>query len=552
MSTVPRAPYPMATVTSSPSARSATTLPAIHWRRVLPVALAALLVGVLAVNLPGFVRSPLDSDATLWDLFARSVLAGGVPYRDAFDNNLPGMLWAHMAIRSLFGWRPEVLRLADAGVVAAIVFVLLRWLPAGCPVAWRLFSATALTAFYLSTSEWCHCQRDTWMLLPALLAAGLRWRQVLALAGPRAGAAALVRRGLAEGVLWGAACWFKPFAAVPCLCCWLVAARQVGAVRPGSGRRLALDGTAVFTGGLLAGVAGCAWLLAAGAWSDFWDVMLVWNGQYVRFAMGRDIGWAYYLGPAVRLAPWPLVHLAAVPVAAAVLWRRASARRQLLAALYLGWLAQAALLQHVYDYVHVPPLILGIALLCQQAACAAPGLAQTLVAAVLILGIAVRLPAANARRLDCWAGCFQSGSPAALHDRLRALPQTSWEELDRVREFLTGQGVGDGELTCLSMRTAVLYNDLGVGPSTRYFFLENVLQIFAAQRERVFAEMAASRQRFLVCDVTTTRWRKPGDFGRSADEPYARRGLLFRAGRYAVYSLSAAEAPAWIRENLDL
>ena len=44
-------------------------------------------------------------------------MQGDVLYRDALENNLPGMLWLHVAVRSLLGWSSEVLRLVDLLVV---------------------------------------------------------------------------------------------------------------------------------------------------------------------------------------------------------------------------------------------------------------------------------------------------------------------------------------------------------------------------------------------------------------------------------------------------
>src|SRR5437879_5514981 len=79
---------------------------------------AGLLLLLLAVHLPAFLRMPLDTDVTQYDLCARTVLRGGVFYRDALDTNLPGMLWCQMAIRSLAGWSSEALRVADAALVA--------------------------------------------------------------------------------------------------------------------------------------------------------------------------------------------------------------------------------------------------------------------------------------------------------------------------------------------------------------------------------------------------------------------------------------------------
>src|SRR3954465_12957366 len=133
-----------------------------------------LLVALLAAGLPLFLRMPLWADVTLYDLAARNVLAGGIHYRDVFDPNPPGLVGVRVAVRSLLGWRPEAIRLFDFGVVSGVILLLLRWLPPGR----RVWAALLLYLFYLGTSEWCHCQRDVWMLLPALAALRLRQRNL--------------------------------------------------------------------------------------------------------------------------------------------------------------------------------------------------------------------------------------------------------------------------------------------------------------------------------------------------------------------------------------
>src|SRR5262249_35227644 len=146
----------------------------------------------------------LDSDATQWDLCTRTVLHGGVLYRDAFENNLPGMLWLHAAVRSLLGWSTAALRAADLLLVAAAVWLLVRQVPAAAGSAARVGLAAVLALFYFSTSEWCHCQRDTWMLPAALLALTLRQRQARRLTER-----AVTGWAFVEGVLWGSAFWVK-------------------------------------------------------------------------------------------------------------------------------------------------------------------------------------------------------------------------------------------------------------------------------------------------------------------------------------------------------
>ena len=70
-----------------------------------------------------------DCDISMYDLVARRVMNGDVHYRDTLETNFPGIVWLHMAVRSLFGWRSEALRAVDISVVIGCAWLLTRWLP---------------------------------------------------------------------------------------------------------------------------------------------------------------------------------------------------------------------------------------------------------------------------------------------------------------------------------------------------------------------------------------------------------------------------------------
>ena len=85
-----------------------------------------------------------------------------------------------------------------------------------------------------------------------------------------------------------------------------------------------------------------------------------------------------FAGMCLRLFPWLLLHLPALGLAAAALlrglrrWCRqdeiaerigltaALVARALVVAFYVGWLVQAVALQHLFDYVHAPGVLLAI------------------------------------------------------------------------------------------------------------------------------------------------------------------------------------------------
>jgi hypothetical protein len=509
-----------------------------------------VLAVVLVVNVPPFVCQGLDCDPTIWDLHAKAVARGGVAYRDVCENNLPGMLWLHLGVRAPFGWRPEVLRGADVVVVGVVAWLLGRFVPRG-----RVWLAAGVFLFYFSTNEWCHCQRDTWMLAPALAALLLRSRRSPGVAPP--GVSTLVGWSFVEGLLWGAAFWIKPFVAVPALACWVLAARQA-ALAGVPVRRLLLDASALLLGGLAAGAAGVSWLVATGAWPWFVETVLVWNREYVSRDVTGEVGWlAFVAGVALRFFPWVLLHLAALPVAVrlvgAALRRPLAAdaiRLALLAALYLGWLLQAVALQHPFDYVQVPPLLLGGALLCAHVAVPDRAAGRRLLALFVVACVLVSYPSFVVERLRLWPRCWAEGSTPELRDRLTLLHRVEWQDLARVEDYLRAEGAADGEVTCFHVTTVPVYLDADLRPAMRYVFLQNALECLPTRRGRIRAELAASGQRYIVCDLLGYRsGLRPEDLEDDTRHPdfwCPPAEAVFRSGRYVVFRLPAADVPEWL------
>jgi hypothetical protein len=377
-------------------------------------ALTALLL-MLIVSLPIFLCMAPFVDATFYDVCARVILRGGILYRDTFDTNLPGMAWLHLGIRSLFGWRSEVLRVADFLVIASIAYLLARWDPA-LPRYGRIWTATVLLAYYFSTSEWCQNQRDMWMLLPCLLALYLRRRQLLA---SHSTIGTLLLSGL-EGLLWGAAVWIKPMALVPALACWLFSVflryRAAFLWRP-----ILLEGSGLLTGGLILGVAGIFWLWRTGAWGPFWDTLLNWNPEYVDYSMLWPHRWKHLKQWCAASMPWYLVYVAALPLAGITLANVFRHREMptskrlaqaLLAALYFSWIGQVLLFQGWYPYHLTPTVLLGLAVVATwMRAPAAPEWRFALGFHLLLFaGLALYMhPVLRPHRLAMWWACVSQG-----------------------------------------------------------------------------------------------------------------------------------------------
>jgi hypothetical protein len=149
-----------------------------------------------------------------------------------------------------------------------------------------------------------------------------------------------------------------------------------------------------------------------------------------------------------------------------------------------------------------------------------------------------------------------------LHDRLTLSPQITWSELERVERFLRDEGVTDGEVNCSDMGALPLYHSLGCRPATRFTILRKSLVVLQAQRRSIYAELADSRQRYMVCDGAGDGFRPAAWQALFSEEteqktpsaqPYPwSDAVVFRSGRYVVLRLSGVETPRWLEATFEL
>ncbi len=519
----------------------------------------SLLVLLLVTNVPLFLCMPLTDDAAMFDLQAGNLLAGGVLYRDIVEPNLPGVIWIQAVVRATLGTSPLALRAVDLLWFSVFVALCRHWLASSgatrAAQAWLVF---VLLVCYFSLSEWCHCQRDVWLLVPGLAGLILRCRQI---ERPRT-----VRWSFLEGLCWGAGVWLKPMIVLPAVCCWVF---SVLCIR--NWRRAVADAVGLLAGGLAAGGLGAAWLAWSGAWPYFVATLLDWNPGYV--AAGREQWtWARYVAMQVRFFPWQLLHVAAIPVALVAVGRGVkegwksrkveeskserveesrgtgkepadfstsrlfdastfplfhSSSLPLLSVFYLAWLLQSHWLQHLFDYVHAPGLLLAVVVLGtwaeetvvtgkdkgrvgDSAGKSAAGAqeprgfgwrALRLAFAAFAVLVLLTSPVIDSKRLSCWWKCVAEGSTSEVRDRLKFFSVPNWTDLDRVAQYLRAQDVRDGELTCYHNSLVHLYGILGFNASTRYVYLEQVVAYFPSRRQQFLRALSDSRQRFVVTDL---------------------------------------------------
>jgi hypothetical protein len=524
-------------------------------------ALAALLL-LLILCLPIFLCMAPWVDATFYDICARIIQRGGVLYRDSFDTNLPGMAWLHLVIRSLFGWRSEVIRAADVVVVAAIAVLLVRW-DLNLPRHGRMWTAFALLAFYFSTSEWCQNQRDVWMLLPSLMALYLRRNQILV---SRSISRTLLLSGL-EGILWGAAVWIKPMALFPAVVCC-----SIGAIcrRPLIWRAVAAEGVGLLSGGLLVGGLGLLWLWRTGAWEPFWDILLNWNPEYQKYFMHWPRRWQHLKFWCVTNMPWCLVHGAALPLAvvslaSAIRHRDAPSperlTRTLLAMLYMSWIAQVLLFQGWYPYHWTPPVLLALTVLATWFRIPAASWWRFALAFHMLLFVALAAfahPVLQPRRLAMWWACVTEGSTNRLRDALALTPQqgvaggaSDWEDLERIATFLREQALQEDEPLCLHESTMPLYLELDRSPAVRYLFYGQATGIYPRHRQQIVAELSTTPARYAVSDLEMIHWRpsdsqNPPRFSKPMAESFPwSEPIVYRSGRYTVHRLDEPIRKLW-------
>ena len=541
------------------------------------------LATFLAIGVPLFLCMPLWVDTTYHDMSARNVLWGGVHYRDIFETNLPGMVWVHALLRPLIGWSSEAIRAADLVVVGLSVLLIVWWLGwIGISRATRVWFAASMALFYIFETEFIHCQRDVWMLFPALVALHLRGRQLANIASGTDGST--LRRGILEGIFWACAVWIKPHCWIPALIVWMVSVRPL--MGAGSPRRALLDFFGLLAGGLLAGGLGSLWLIRTGAWPHMWDVLLNWNGEYYNWSLEEMDGRLSMV--IMYFSPWSLIHYAALPMAFAALIRarvwniapmdgNARIGTALLAALYLGWFAQATFLQKSFHYSHTPVLILAFAVLTSQRWPVAPiFVAWCLIGGTLhyyqdrdptlfpwlsqmkqerpntMQQLVPRHKLLSREWKTVWRRCLQGSDPELkTHLSFYRLNHCTpgWNDLHRVRIYLESLKLKDGELLCWDDSTHPLYLDLNLRPAVRYMHVNTALD-FRSKRETIRQEVIQSGARYAVGDLAVAwsfygygpSWvldddslTLPPDFPCFCTHIFPwNQPIVFRAGRYVV------------------
>jgi hypothetical protein len=260
--------------------------------------------------------------------------------------------------------------------------------------------------------------------------------------------------------------------------------------------------------------------------------------------------------------------------------------RALLAAMYLGWFAQAVVLQKGFDYVQVPVTLLAMGVLAAHrwafgfvyllwfAALAVVLNFTTLVpkdvdpAPGLTVVRLEQYPLTDPKILSLWPRCWREGSSPELRDRLGQYTDvhcgTNWERLDEVAQFLRAvePPLGPRELNCWHDATHPLYLMLDLDPATRYMHYGTALAIPSEGnwiKKKIAEEVEESPQRYVVADLGRMTWdRRLPQVGGAGGDPFrlprwfpvsqrdkfpCNQELVFRSGRYVVYRVDKTQRP---------
>lgn len=508
-----------------------------------------LVVAIVAMLVPIFLRMPVTNDAVLYDLEARWLNEGIIPYRDYVEVNFPGVLVIHQYTRAIFGDSDEALKAVDMLIMSAIlavVFALIRMTTKRISTAvWCLFF---VLLFYLSQSEWCHCQRDTWLLLPTLAATWLRVQQVSRV-NDRSAQLTLIL-SIAEGIVWGCGIWLKPHVLIMCFTVWAFSLFLID-----GWKRKVFDGIGLLLGGVLTGGIGIWTLHQINALEPFFASMMVWNPGYLA---ARFDNWSLvrYLGMAYRFAPWHLLHLVAIPVAIHAVFRFFSQpkatvgfARVSICGLYLVWLLQSHLLQHLFDYVHVPTMLLAIIILAAYRSDLEFSGSRLLVSAFAAVAV-LASPLADLNTMSLWPQAIQGDLTATETDKIAQLPNPKWSDLEKIEEFLEQQNVRDRDVLLYNSDLVTIYWDMQLKTPTPYIYFYEIQSYLPGKKELITKSALDARPKFIVtdlvgCGVIAQKAEEIGELGELAPPPIYKRAnlshypwsepVIFRAGRYLVH-----------------
>src|SRR5688572_22013703 len=119
---------------------------------LIPAVLSGTFVAFLLVQI---LTYGYGRDQGIYAVVARSILEGGMPYRDAWDFKPPGIFVLYAIARALFGANDWGIRVLECLFLAAMCICLVRW-------ARAVFLPKLSGYFAIALAILIHAQLDFW------------------------------------------------------------------------------------------------------------------------------------------------------------------------------------------------------------------------------------------------------------------------------------------------------------------------------------------------------------------------------------------------------
>jgi hypothetical protein len=449
--------------------------------------IVAAVVLFAALRAP-YLDVPLERDEGEYAYIAQRMLAGDVPYRDAFDQKPPGVFVAYLAAFGLFGESVRgihaFLGLWSAGSALAL-YGLVRRLAGGLPAAMAalLFAIASTDPRIVATAA----NTELFMLLPLVLSTSLMLR---ALDEDR------LMRWVGCGALVMGACWFKPVAFTQALFVAGVVIAERLRIGPAGPSPIRAAG-GLLAGAVLVSVPIVGALASQGAWEAFVDAVLLHNLAYssalpVLDGLGHGLYWLAFQVPSF----WLIWLLALAGLAWPGLAERRS--RGLLAAWWLSAIVGLSIGFHFRPHYFVqwlPPI-------CALAGIGAAGLARRALArparGVAWAGFAAIGAGLVAAPLAGTWGFLRAGSPQAVSRQIYGL--NPFVESPRIGDYIRRTSEPGESIYIVGSEPQILF--YARRPSaTRYIFFYPLTAGHPdarARQEEVMASVREKRPRYVV------------------------------------------------------
>jgi len=332
--------------------------------RAWALAASALMLAAFGVAAVGSLFYPFARDQGIFAWAGDQILAGGVPFRDAWDQKGPATHYTYALVQLAFGrglWGVRVFDLltvlATQWVIVALVRPRAGWFAA-------LTSALVFGGLHYRLNDWNTAQPDAWGGMLALAAIAVLARPVREVSK---GAVGSVGAEIVAGALIGVATLYKATLAVMLLPPLVYALTRARSDR----RQLITRVLATGAGFALVLAFGFACLAAQGGLDEFLEIQLTFN-RLVHSGYSHPLSAHIQALHGVSLRCGLYLPLLAASAAAALMWGRDRALTlALCTAIGTGLFALIA--QRQYFLYHASPVFAPLAALAGIGAAWVPG-----------------------------------------------------------------------------------------------------------------------------------------------------------------------------------